>query len=143
MTRKITGNEELRRVADALDQSVLDASSEQLREELSSEGLEEAKVIAEMDAMLAEAKRVCGKLRLEQARGAVTSYRSQASNVSSIDRDRIRKKMNAMRSGAGEDVGGMMMAARKGKKLSDRDEEGALDDLAQLESLDKDADESE
>ena len=32
-----------------------------------------------------------------------------------------------------------MMAARKGKKLSDNDEEGAVDDLAQLEALERDA----
>jgi hypothetical protein len=31
------------------------------------------------------------------------------------------------------------MAARKGKKLSDNDEEGAVDDLAQLEALERDS----
>jgi hypothetical protein len=31
------------------------------------------------------------------------------------------------------------MAARKGRKLSDSDEEGAVDDFAQLEALEKDA----
>ena len=89
-----------------------------------------AKIIAEMDAILAEAKTACGKLCFDRAKEAVAAHRSQASNVSSIDRDRVREKLDAMRSGAGENVGGMMMAARKGRKLSDSDEEGAVDDLA-------------
>ena len=139
MTKRATGSEELRRITDALDESVLNASPAQLREELASEALEEAKIIAEMDAILAEAKTACGKLRFDRAKEAVAAHRSQTSNVSSIDRDRVRKKLDAMRSGAGENVGGMMMAARKGKKLSDNDEEGAVDDLAQLEALEKDA----
>ena len=96
-----------------------------------------------MDAALAEAKKSCGKLRLEQAKAAVATHVSEASNVSSIDRERVRSKLDAMRSGAGENVAGMMMAARKGKKLSDRDEEGTLDDLAQLEALENEGDEEE
>jgi hypothetical protein len=108
-------------------------------EELASDALEEAKIVAEMDAILAEAKTACGKLRFDRAKEAVAAHRSQASNVSSIDMDRVRKKLDAMLSGADENVGGMMMAARKGRKLSDSDEEGAVDDLAQLEALEKDA----
>jgi uncharacterized protein YgfB (UPF0149 family) len=92
-----------------------------------------------MDAILAEAKTACGKMRFNRAKEAVAAHRSQVPNVSSIDRDRVRKKLDAMRSGAGENVGGMMMAARKGKKLSDNDEEGAVDDLAQLEALERDS----
>jgi hypothetical protein len=139
MTKRATGSEELRRITDALDESILNASPAQLREELASEALEEAKIIAEMDAILAEAKTACGKLRFDRAKEAVAAHRSRASNVSSIDKDRVRKKLDAMRSGADENVGGMMMAARKGRKLSDSDEEGAVDDLAQLEALEKDA----
>jgi hypothetical protein len=137
MTKRATGSEELRRITDALDESILNASPAQLREELAA--LEEAKIVAEMDAILAEAKTACGKLRFDRAKEAVAAHRSQASNVSSIDKDRVRKKLDAMRSGADENVGGMMMAARKGRKLSDSDEEGAVDDLAQLEALEKDA----
>jgi hypothetical protein len=143
MTKKITGSEELRRISDALDESILNASPEQLREELAAEGLEEAKVVAEMNAILAEAKKSCGKLRLEQAKEVVPTHRSQGSKISPIDRERVRKKLNAMRSGEGEDVAGMMIAARKGKKLSDSDEEGVLDDLAQLEALENDKDSDE
>jgi hypothetical protein len=143
MSRKATGHEQLQRIADALDEDILNASPAQLREELAAEGLDEAKVIAEMDAALAAAKKSCGKLRLEQAKAAVAARGSEASKVSPIDREQVRSKLDAMRSGADENVAGMMMAARKGKKLSDKDEEGALNDLAQLEALDNEGDDEE
>jgi hypothetical protein len=143
MSSKVTGHEQLQRIADALDDDILNASPEQLREELAAEGLDKAKVIAEMDAALAEAKKSCGKLRIEQAKAAVAARGSEASKVSPIDRERVRSKLDAMRSGADENVAGMMMAARKGKKLSDKDEEGTLDDLAQLEALENEGDDEE
>jgi hypothetical protein len=143
MSSKVTGHEQLQRITDALDEDILNASPSELREALASEGLDEAKVIAGMDAALAEAKKSCGRLRLEQAKAAVATHGSEVSNVSSIDRERVRGKLDAMRSGAGENVAGMMMAARKGKKLSDRDEEGTLDDLAQLEALENEGDEEQ
>jgi len=40
-----------------------------------------------------------------------------------------------MRSGRPGENDDLMMAARKGKEMSPSDEEGALDDLAQLEAL--------
>jgi hypothetical protein len=143
MTKKVSGHEELRRIAEALDETVLSASPAELREELASEGLEEAKVIAEMDAMLAEAKKLYGKSRLEEAKAAVATRGSETSNISHIDRDRLRGKLDAMQSGASENVEGMMMAARKGKALSKSDEQGALDDLAQLQALENDGDDLE
>jgi hypothetical protein len=143
MTRKTTGYEQLQRIADALDEEILNASPAQLREELASEGLDEAKVIAEMDSILAEAKSSVGKSRLEQAKAAVSARSSQSSKAPSKDRERVRGKLSAMRSGAGENVEGMMLAARKGKKLSERDEDGALDDLAQLEALEREGDPEE
>jgi hypothetical protein len=143
MSGKISASEQLRRINDALDEDILNMSPAQLREELAAEGMDEATVIAEMDAILVEAKKNCAKLRLEEAKAAVAARNSQATNISSIDRARVKGKLNAMRSGAGENVAGMMMAARKGKKLSEKDEEGTLDDLAQLEALENEGDEEE
>jgi hypothetical protein len=82
-------------------------------------------------------------LRMEEAKAAVAARNSQATNISSIDRARVKGKLNAMRSGAGENVAGMMMAARKGKKLSEKDEEGTLADLEQLEALENEGNEEE
>jgi len=143
MNSKTTGHEQLQRIADAFDEEILNASPAQLREELAAEGLDEGKVIAEMDAALAEAKKSYGKLRLEQAKAAVAARAVAPSNVSPIDKERIRGKLASMRSGAGDNVAGMIMAARKGKGLSGNDEEGTLNDLAQLEELEKEGDEEE
>jgi hypothetical protein len=40
-----------------------------------------------------------------------------------------------MRAGKGGNASGLMMAAREGDGLSESDEEGAVDDMAQLEAL--------
>jgi hypothetical protein len=53
-----------------------------------------------MDAALAAAKKSYGKLRLQQAKAAVAARGSEASKVSSIDREGVRSKLDAMRSGA-------------------------------------------
>lgn len=141
MNGKISGTEQLRRINEALDEDILNMSPAQLREELASDGMDEATVIAEMDSILVEAKKTCAKLRLEEAKAAVAARNSQVTKITSIDRARVKGKLDAMRSGAGENVAGTMMAARKGKKLSERDEEGTLDDIAQLEALENEGDE--
>jgi hypothetical protein len=143
MTRKNRGRNELQRISDAFDEDILNASPAQLRELLAEEGLDETKVVAEMDAILEESKRSCGKAKLDEARAAIAARSSEPSNVSRTDRERVRGKLGAMRSGAGENMEGMMMAARQGKKLSAHDEEGALDDLTQLESLENEGDPEE
>ncbi|WP_316159310.1 hypothetical protein [Bradyrhizobium sp. SZCCHNRI3042] len=143
MTRKNRGRNELQRISNAFDEDILNASPTQLRELLAEEGLDETKVVAEMDAILEQAKRSCGKAKLDQAKTAIAARGSEPSNVSAIDRERVRGKLGAMRSGAGENMEGMMMAARQGKKLSARDEEGALDDLAQLEAMENGGDSEE
>ncbi len=143
MNKKTTGREELRRIADAFDEDILNASPAQLREQLADEGLDEAKAIAEMDSILEEARKSCGNALLELAKAAIAARGAKPQNVSPIDRERVRGKLGVMHSGAGENVEGMMLAARKGKKLSERDEEGALDDLAQLEALEKEGDPEE
>lgn len=114
-----------------------------MRKLLAEEGLDETKVAAQMDAIFEESKRSCGKAKLDKARAAITARGSEQSNVSPIDRERLRGKLGVMRPGAGENMGGMMMAARLGKKLSARDEEGALEDLAQLGAMDNEGDPEE
>jgi hypothetical protein len=135
MTRKITATEELRRIDEAFDDSILAASPEELREELAAHGLDVEKVVAEMDAIHASAKLAGAKMRLERARDAVKTAKTQPTVVSSADRESVRAKLHDMRAGKGGNASGLMMAARKGDGLSESDEEGALDDMAQLEAL--------
>lgn len=132
MTKKITATEELRRIGEAFDDSILAASPEELREELVVQGLDVDKVVAEMDAIHASAKLAASKMRLERAREAVKAAKRQPTLVSSANRDLARTKLQDMRAGR---ASGQMMAARKGDGLSESDEEGAVDDMAQLEAL--------
>ena len=135
MTRRITATEELRRIGEAFDDSILAASPEELREELAAQGLDVEKVVAEMDAINASAKLAGAKMRLERARDAVKTIKSQPTVVSSAERESVRAKLHDMRAGKGGNASGLMMAARKGDGLSKSDEEGAVDDMAQLEAL--------
>src|SRR5258708_35854838 len=135
MTNKIAATEALRRIGEAIDESILAASSEELREEVAAQKLDVDKVVVEMDAITASAKMAGAKMRLEQAKEAVKSFKARTTDMSSIDRDLVRRKLSDMQSSGGGNVPEMMRAARKGKGISDRDEEGAIDDLAQLEAL--------
>jgi hypothetical protein len=135
MTKKGTGSEELRRIGEAIDESILNGSSAELREEAAAQGLDVDKLVAEMDAILADAKSACAKQRLARAKEAVAAFKSQKAVVSPIQREAVRKKLHAMRSGDGTSTAGKLMAARKGKSVSKSDEEGEVDDLAQIEAL--------
>ncbi|MGY3532203.1 hypothetical protein [Bradyrhizobium sp. USDA 4452] len=134
MTGKRTSQDELRKLDDAIDESILAASSEELREELAAMGIDPDAVVSEMDAVTAHAKSVAAKKSLEQAKQAVVAFKARPTKSNPDDRDASRRKLEAMR--AGEATGAFdMMAARKGKGLSDSDEQGMLDDLAQLAAL--------
>ena len=134
MTNKRKSIEELRDLGYAIDESILGASDAEVSEELASLGIDPEKVTAEMDAIAEEAKRLAGKSRLARAKDAVSSFRNPP-NSSPGDRTALRSRLQRMRSGRPGGNDGLMMAARKGKDMSASDEEGALDDLAQLEAL--------
>jgi hypothetical protein len=104
-------------------------------EELASLGADPEKVAAEMDAIAEEAKRLAGRSRLARAKDAVSIFRSNPPNAPQGDRTALRSRLQRMRSDRPVENDGLMMAARKGKDMSASDEEGALDDLAQLEAL--------
>jgi len=135
MTKKRKSIDELRDLSDAIDESILGASDAEVSEELASLGIDPEKVAAEMDAIAQEAKRLAGKSRLARAKDAVSAFRSNPPNASQGDRTALRSRLPRMRSGRPGENDGLMMAARKGKEMPPSDEEGALDDLAQLEAL--------
>ncbi len=136
MTNKRKSTDELRNLSDEIDDSILDALDAEVSEELASLGIDPEKVAAEMGAIAREAKRLAGKSRLTSAKNAVSIFRSNPPNAPQGDRAALRSQLQRMRSGGPGENDGLMMAARKGKDMSASDEEGALDDLAQLEALD-------
>ena len=143
MTIKRTYRDELDKLDDAIDESILAASSDELREELAALGLDPDAVVAEMDAVTGRARIAGAKRGLEQAKRAVLTFKARPADVSSDDRDAVRRKLGEMRAGDGAKASDMMMAARKGKGLSDSDEQGILDDLARLARLEAEDPEDE
>jgi hypothetical protein len=143
MIIKRTYREELEKLDEAIDESILAASSDELREELAALGLDPDAVVAEMDAVTGRARIAGAKRNLEQANRAVLTFKARPADVSSEDRDAVRRKLGAMRAGDGAKASDMMMAARKGKGLSDSDEQGILDDLARLARLEAEDPEDE
>jgi hypothetical protein len=143
MTIKLTSREELKKLDDAIDESILAASPDELREELAALGLDCDAVVAEMDAVTERAKIAGAERGLDEAKRAVLAFKAKPAGVSSEERDAVRKKLGEMRAGDGAKASDMMMAARKGKGLSDGDEQGILDDLARLARLEAEDPESE
>lgn len=140
MTGKRTFLEELGKLDEEIDESILSATSDELREELVAQGSDPEAVVSEMDAVTARAKSMAARRTLERAREAVLVFKSSPAKVTSAERDAVRKKLDAMRSGDGTKVSDMMIAARKGEGLSESDEQGILDDLARLAALEAEDD---
>lgn len=138
MTKKRTAVDELRSIDDAIERSILDASAEELRDELAQDGLDWDKLVAETDALIADSKSQAGRLRLSRAREELKAFQAKPAE-GPVDRAGHRTRLNRMRAGA---KSGVMMAARKGKHLSEQDEEGAVDDLELLRRLEADNSES-
>lgn len=131
MSKDPTDLERLSRINKAIDDSILDASEADLREEFKEAGDDFDKAVARANAAMEQAKARVARMRFKHAQDASKAYREQE-NVKSFDLARARRRLDGMRSGSVENA---MMAARKGGKLSERDEENLLKDLAQLEAL--------
>lgn len=143
MTIKHSYRDELEKLDDAIDASILAAPSDELREELAALDLDPDAVVVEMDAVTERARIAGAKRGLEQAKRAVLAFKAKPADVPLEDRDAVRRKLGEMRASDGSKAADMMMAARKGKGLSDSDERGILDDLARLARLEAEDPEDE
>jgi hypothetical protein len=135
--KKTDAQNELFRIEEALVQSILDASESELREEIAAAGQDPDKCIAEFDALVDRAKAACAKQRLERAKTEVAAWRSGKGKVVDFDREAVRARFENIRARDPELASKMMMAARKGEGISDRDMEGWLEDLAKLDRLER------
>lgn len=136
MTNKRKPTDELRDLSDRIDESILIASDDEVSEELVALGLDPKKAVMEMDAIAEEAKLRAGKLLLANAKEAAHAFRSKRPVTTVADRSVLGARLQQMRSARpGASSAGMTMAARKGQHLTESDEVGALDDLAQLDAL--------
>jgi len=136
-TKKPTAQEELERIEDAFLDSLLNASGDELREEITAAGIDPDSCIAEVDATIAAAKAEYARNRLEEARAELAAWRKRDAKANGTALDAARAKLDRIRSGDPELDKKMMLAARKGEGLSDSDMEGLLEDLAALEELER------
>lgn len=127
--------DELRQIEDALIESILNCSESELREEMIARGEDPEKCVAEMDTLIAGAKTASAKRRFEQAKSELQNWRARDGKVVGFDREAARARLEKLRAKDPELSAKMMLAARKGKAISDDDMEGLLEDLARLERM--------
>lgn len=138
-SQKPTSREELEHIEDALVRSILEASAQELREDLLDGNDNPEKLVAEIDAVIARAKADAAKKRLEQAKLEFAAWRAKSEGKLSTapSQEVARKRFERVRAGDPEFTAKMTMAARKGEGLSERDFEGLVEDFADLERLER------
>ena len=135
MTKRPSDMDRLSKIGEAIDESILEASEKDLREDFVQQGDDFDNAVARVGSTIERAKASAAKMRLEWAKREMKAFREE-SNVRTLDLAKARRRLDGMRTG---DLNDTMMAARKGGKLSERDEDGVVDDLAQLEALENEA----
>jgi len=135
--RKPSASEELERIEDSLVESFLMMSGKELREEIVAAGSDPDALVAGIDSAFASARAASASARLERARAELAAWRGKGS-VSALEREAARTRLDRLQSGSGDSDGKFMMAARKGQGLSDQDIKGLVEDMAELERLERD-----
>jgi hypothetical protein len=126
---------ELEQFEDALVDSILSASAEEMQEAAAAAGNEPAVIVRRFDAMLLAAKAQCSLPRLKDARAALEAFAADATPLTDIERAAARTCIVEARKTVSQVPSNLMMAARKGQGASERDLESLVDDLAELERL--------
>ncbi len=135
MTKKPSNVDRLSKIDEAIDESIIEASEKDLREDFAEQGQDFDKAVARVGSTIERAKVTAAKIRFERAKREMKAFRDQ-SNVRPLDLAKARSRFDGMKTGDATDT---MMAARKGGKLSESDEDGVVDDIAQLEALENEA----
>lgn len=138
--RKLASGEQLQRIEDALVESILDAPGAELRQEVSAAGGDPDSLIGEVDSAIAAARSKAAQERLQKARAELSAWQQKSGPVSTPEREAARTRFEHLRSGKPDPEAKMMMAARKGQGMSASDLEGLLEDMAELERLEREKD---
>lgn len=138
MIKRADNIDQLSKISDAIDESIIETPELELREDFASLGDSFDKAVARVGSTIERAKANAAKMRFEQAKREMKAFR-EVSNVGNLDLAKARRQLDSMRAGNPTDLKGSMMAARKGGKLSEKDEQGVVADLAQLELLENGA----
>ncbi len=123
----------LDRLADALVDDILNASDEDILAEITEEYGDPARIAAEMRALFERTVLEAGKAKLALAKQAAAEARQKGATVLSIDPAEARRRYERM-------TANLTLAARKGEGQSERDVDGAIEDLAELGAFDEEDD---
>ncbi|MCJ2077669.1 hypothetical protein MKK68_18780 [Methylobacterium sp. E-016] len=121
-------------IDDAFLENILESSESELLTDLMEEGLSPESVLSGLRALVSAAENECAQARLGKAKEELAAFRGTPGVGHIDDLQQRRERLAAMRVGS-PSATGMMMAARKGEGLSERDQDGLLDDLADLDRL--------
>lgn len=133
--KKRTASDEINGIEDALVESILGTSGNELREEFSAAGLEPDACIKDIEERISSARAECTESRLDEAREALAAWRAGSKKPGAALLEAARDRLQRIRTDDRELDSRMMLAARKGEGLSESDLEGLLEDLVDLERL--------
>lgn len=125
---------------DAILDDILGMSEEEARQELRELGSSPEAALSRVKAAIGAATSECARRRMDEAKAGVAEFRSRVPGAISLDERRAQARRLAGMMSRNPGAAGMTMAARKSEGLSDRDEEGLLEDLADLERLEREDD---
>ena len=136
-SRKPTASEELDHIEDALVEDLLDATGQELRDEIAAAETDPDACIAEIEKAITSARAECARRNLDNARAGLDVWRTKSRSAVDIERERAKARLERLRSSDSALDSKMTMAARKGEGLSERDLEGLIEDMAELERLER------
>lgn len=126
-------NDSLSQLEEALAQTILNASGDELRAEIKENGEDPDKCIELMETVIADAKRKCGRKRLDKAKEQAAAFKAQKyGDVVSFDKSAAKAHAGIIDTCLSVET---MLAARKGKQLSKRDEEALSRARIKLQKL--------
>jgi hypothetical protein len=125
---------ELSNLEDALIESILNATPDELRADLIEAGENPEDLLLSADQAFQQAADRCAKEKLEAAKSAAATFRDKSSSgVLPFDRERAKSRLQSLT--RGDQTSPMMLAARKGEGPSEGDQDAILRALAALEEI--------
>lgn len=126
-------NDSLSQLKEALVQTILNASGDELRAEIKENGEDPEKYIELIESVLADAKSKCARMRLDEAKAQAAAFKAQKhGDVVSFDKSAAKAQPGIIDTRPSVET---MLAARKGKQLSKRDEDALSRARIKLQKL--------
>jgi len=130
---------ELGRLEDALVDSILAASEEELRAEIAEVGEDAEAILRRMDSLVAAVKVDCQLTRLRRAQEQVLEFQRTRVVTTTQEQAIARARFDAARS-QDATLSKTLIAARNGRGASECDLNSLAEDYAELERLEQEGD---